>query len=190
MHSLLTSLNFVSKAKLKSQPTPESTTTTKASFFQTTKQSDSFGTRLLSFLKRHLQILHAWVALNIITGLPGLFAEQTFLYYFSMMNLSWAIINEVVVIWIDQHIKKRTFIEKGEEEQQKIGRHVENMLYANIWLDAAYVLAGISLSLFSVPSHPNLFLAFSWSVILQGSALLILDNFFFFKHLQNRKSSF
>jgi hypothetical protein len=98
------------------------------------------------------------------------------------MNLSWAIINLLVVIWIYQHIKGKKY-EKGDKNyQKKITHHVLKVLFINILLDICYVIIGILLLSITEKDQlmQDLWMGFGISIIIQGSVLLGLDSYFYF----------
>lgn len=149
-----------------------------------------FDERFGIILRKHLALLGWWCFINLIVGLFGLFYFKEALWYFQLMNMSWAFINFVIVSWIFDHIFYVRFIEGNTFQRFEVQRHVEKMLLLNIGLDTAYIFAGLYLlTLGRVPdiTHPKLWTGFGWSVILQGAFLFFHDNYFHLLHRRNFK---
>lgn len=150
-----------------------------------------FDDRFGIILRKHLAVLGWWCFINLAIGIPGLFFFfDDWLWYFQLMNMSWAFINFAVVLWIFDHIFYVKFIEGNTFQRFEVQRHVEKMLLLNIGLDAAYIFAGLyllTLGRVEGMSHSELWTGFGWSVILQGGFLFCHDNFFHFLHRANFK---
>lgn len=149
-----------------------------------------FDERFTIILRKHLAVLGWWCILNLLAGLPILFLFDGALWYFQLMNLTWAFINFSIVLWIFDHIFYVRFAEGNTFQRFEVQRHVEKMLLLNIGLDTAYVFAGLYLkALGQIPdiSHPEMWTGFGWSVILQGVFLFCHDNFFHLLHRKNMK---
>lgn len=149
-----------------------------------------FDERFTIILRKHLAVLGWWCIINLVAGLPILFLSGGALWYFQLMNMSWAFINFAVVLWIFDHIFYVRFAEGNTFQRFEVQRHVEKMLLLNIGLDTAYIFAGLYLkALGQIPgiSYPELWTGFGWSVILQGVFLFCHDNFFHFLHRKNMK---
>ncbi len=147
-----------------------------------------FDERFLVILNKHLALLGWWCFLNFFVGIPLLFYVDGWAWYFLLMNMTWAGINFGIVLLIFDHVFRRRFLKSNVFQRFEVQRHVERMLLFNIGLDIAYVFAGLWLkTLADVPgiAHPELWLGFGWSVILQGTFLFIHDNVFHFLHLLN-----
>lgn len=149
-----------------------------------------FDERFTIILRKHLAVLGWWCFINLIVGILGLFYFKEALWYFQLMNMTWAFINFAIVLWIFDHIFYVRFIEGNTFQRFEVQRHVEKMLLLNIGLDIAYIFAGLYLlTLGRIPdiSHAALWTGFGWSVILQGVFLFCHDNFFHFLHRRNFK---
>ncbi len=147
-----------------------------------------FDERFGGILRKHLAILGWWCFLNLGIGIPALFFTQSTLWYFMLMNISWAFINFAVVLFIFDHVCYRRFAKGNTFDCFEVHWHVERMLLLNIGLDTAYIFAGLYLrtvGLLPGMAHADLWLGFGWSVILQGAFLFLLDNFFRRLHLRN-----
>lgn len=147
-----------------------------------------FDERFVAILQKHLAVLGWWCALHLLAAVPGLFLLKGMWWYFLLMNLSWAVINFTVVLWIFDHVFYRRFARGNTFDRFEVHWHVERMLLLNIGLDTAYVFAGLYLhTLGQVPgaAYPELWTGFGWAVILQGVFLFGLDNFFRRLHLRN-----
>lgn len=145
-------------------------------------QTDTKKQTLPFLLHQHLKILLIWVLLNFLQSIPCMIYTIGKIWFFSIMNLSWAIINLLVVIWIYQHIKAKKY-EKGDKNyQKKIIHHVLKVLLINILLDIGYIIIGILLLFIVVKDQlmQDLWVGFGISVIIQGIILLGLDNYFYF----------
>lgn len=147
-----------------------------------------FDERFGLILNKHLALLGVWCFLNLLVGLPGLFYLEGWLWYFMLMNLTWAFINYFVVMWIFDHKYMRRFLKGNVFQRFETQRHVEKMLLFNIGLDTAYIFAGLWLKALAAnpaSQHAEMWLGFGWSVILQGAFLFIHDNVFHYLHLLN-----
>ena len=149
-----------------------------------------FDDRFRIILRKHLAVLGWWCILNLLTGIIALFLFDGALWYFFLMNISWAIINFSIVVFVFDHTYYQRFTKGNSFERFEVQRHVEKMLLLNIGLDLTYIFAGLfmwALSFKSGIMHPDLWLGFGWSVIIQGSFLLLQDNVIHYLHLQNFK---
>ena len=147
-----------------------------------------FDERFTTIVNKHLALLGWWSILNLLVGLPGLYYLKGWWWYFMLMNMCWAVINFTIVLWIFDHKFLRRFLAGNIFQRFEVQRHVEKMLLLNIGLDLAYIFAGLWLKSVDVNSgaqHPELWLGFGWSVIVQGVFLFIHDNIFHFLHLLN-----
>ena len=147
-----------------------------------------FDDRFKIILKKHIALLGWWCVLNLAAGIPGMVFLDGWIWYFFLMNMTWAAINFLIVVWIYDHIYFLKFAEGSTFERFEVQRHVEKMLLLNIGLDAAYIFAGLYLlTLGRVPeiSHQAMWTGFGWSVILQGAFLFCHDNFFHLLHRRN-----
>lgn len=145
-------------------------------------RTDTKKQTLPFLLHQHLKILLIWILLNFLQGIPCMIYTIGKIWFFSIMNLSWAIINLLVVIWIYQHIKGKKY-EKGDKNyQKKITHHVLKALFINILLDICYVIIGILLLSITEKDQlmQDLWMGFGISIIIQGSVLLGLDSYFYF----------
>ena len=105
-----------------------------------------------------------------------------------LMNMCWAVINFTIVLWVFDHQFLRRFLAGNVFQRFEVQRHVEKMLLFNIGLDLAYIFAGLwlkSMGTAAGVSHPELWLGFGWSVIVQGVFLFVHDNVFHFLHFLN-----
>lgn len=147
-----------------------------------------FDERFIIILHKHVAMLGWWCFLNAIVAVPLLLLSKGFWQYFMMMNLSWAAINFAIALRMYEHVYIGRFQRGNVYKRFEVQRHVEKMLLLNVGLDAAYCFAGLwLLTLGRVPdmAHPELWLGFGWSVLVQGAFLFIHDNVFHWMHLVN-----
>jgi hypothetical protein len=147
-----------------------------------------FDERFGIILKKHLAILAWWCIINLIVGVPFLLVYDGWWLYFFVMNISWAVINFLIVLFLYDHIFFLRFQKGNVFQRFEVQRHVQRMLLLNIGLDTAYIFAGLYLkTLAAIPdiAHPALWYGFGWSVIVQGAFLFIHDNVFHYYHLKN-----
>ncbi len=147
-----------------------------------------FDERLAGILHRHIAVLLWWCMLQAVVAVPGLLLAQGALWYFMLMNLSWAIINGGIAVVLHWHIRRQTFRRTGIHWRIVVQRHVAQMLLLNILLDISYSLAGFYLLYLSAQAsgmHVALWWGFGWSVTLQGLYLLLHDFLFYRLHRLN-----
>lgn len=147
-----------------------------------------FDERFRLILRKHLAVLGWWCLLNTIASTCGMLLLSGEWLYFLLMNVSWAVVNFWVVLWIYDHIITRRFADGNTYHRFEGQRHVEKMLLLNIGLDLAYVFAGLFLwTLGRLPSTTlsELWIGFGWSVIMQGVFLFVHDNVFYRLHRIN-----
>ncbi len=147
-----------------------------------------FDERFTIIVNKHLALLGWWCILNLLVGLPGLFYLPGWWWYFMLMNMCWAAINFTIVLWIFDHQFLRRFLAGNIFQRFEVQRHVEKMLLLNIGLDLAYIFAGLWLKGLAENAgmqHPEMWLGFGWSVIVQGAFLFVHDNIFHFLHYLN-----
>lgn len=140
---------------------------------------DDFDARFYLILRKHLAVLAWWSILNLLAGILALFFAQGVWYYFLMMGLIWGIINFVITVVIFEHTFYRKFSQGGDAYARiDAQRHVDRLMFLNIGIDSAYIFVGCWLrehSFVAEVAHPELWLGFGWSIIIQGLFLLIQD---------------
>ena len=149
-----------------------------------------FDERFAIILRRHLAVLSWWCVINVLTGAIGLLLAQGNWWYFFLMNISWAIINFSIVLWIFDHSYYRRFAKGNVFERSEVQHHIEKMMLFNVGLDLMYIFAGLfllTLGYLNEISYPELWVGFGHSVILQGTYLFIQDNYFHRLHRINYK---
>lgn len=137
-------------------------------------------------LHQQLTCIFIWSGGTILLGTLGmLFLKPGYYYYFMMMHLTWGIINLGCGLALWYHIRKKEARNADTHQVLRIHRHVRKMLFLNVIFDASYVVVGFGLPIL-LPHY--LFLAFSFknAVIIQGLTLLVLDSFFYSRHLRLR----
>lgn len=147
-----------------------------------------FDERFGIILRRHIAVLGWWCVLNLIVSIPVLWLFDNWLWYFVVMNLSWAVINFGIVLKLYDHIFYRRFLKGSVFQRFEVQRHVEKMLLLNIGLDLSYFFIGLYLKTLSyVPDigTPDLWYGFGWSVMLQGTYLFVHDFSFHLLHVIN-----
>jgi len=157
-------------------------------FEEVVDEIQDFDRRFSIILKKHLAVLGWWCILNLAVGLPVMFYFKGMWWYFFVMNISWALINFTIVLFLYDHVFFLRFQQGNVYQRFEVQRHVQRMLLLNIGLDTAYIFAGLYLkTLALVPgiTYPDLWLGFGWSVIIQGAFLFIHDNIFHLLHLKN-----
>lgn len=135
--------------------------------------------------------LAIWAGMNILTGSIFIYHTESYYFYFFAMNISWNIVNTAVAIFLYTHhndvFKEPISLLKQIDYQ----RHIEKAVVFNLGLDLAFIATGFAMyyngNIPKVP-HPNLWLGFGISIILQGSFLLLQDIIFYMLHTQNRNS--
>lgn len=151
-----------------------------------------FDERFIMILRKHIAVLGWWCLLNFVSGVVGLFFTEGFWWYFFLMNISWAVINFLVVVWIFNHVFFRKFTKGKVVIRLRIQYHMEKMLFANVGLDLAYIFCGLffyALSKNPELSYPELWAGFGVSIFLQGIYLFFQDNIFHQMHLRNFKKA-
>ena len=82
-------------------------------------------------------------------AIPVLFLYTDWIWYFMLMNVSWAVINFTIVLLLNDHIFYRRFIKGTVFRRFEVQRHVEKMLLFNLGLDACYIFIGLYLKTLS-----------------------------------------
>lgn len=137
-----------------------------------------FDTRFRLILRKHLVILAWWSMLNIAGGWAAVLWWSGSAYYFWMMGIVWGIINFAVALGVFSHTFYRKFQRCDAFERFEAQRHVEKLMFLNIGIDTAYVFVGLLLrehSFVSGVAHPDMWLGFGWSIVVQGIFLLGQD---------------
>jgi hypothetical protein len=164
------------------------TMTKRLPLYEIVDELRDFDERFAIILHKHVAALGWWCILHFFIALPGLFLAKGWLWYFMLMNLSWAAINFAIAWWMYDHVYMRRFQHGNVYKRFEVQQHVEKMLLFNVGLDASYIFAGLYLlTLSRLPdiAHVALWAGFGWSVILQGVYLFIHDNFFYRLHFIN-----
>ncbi len=146
-----------------------------------------FDERFTTLLNKHIAVLACWCLLHFSVGIPLLFSVKGWLWYFSLMNLSWAMINFTIVFFLYDHIYRKRFLKGNVFKRFDTQQHVEKMLILNIGLDISYCFIGLYLSGLEVGGEIALWLGFGYAFIVQGAYLLIHDFSFFLLHRFNIK---
>jgi hypothetical protein len=146
-----------------------------------------FDERFTILLNKHIAVLACWCLLHFLLGTPLLFLFKGWLWYFSLMNLSWAVINFVIVFFLYDHIYRKRFMRSNVFKRFDTQQHVEKMLLLNIGLDISYCFIGLYLNGLELGGEIALWKGFGYAFILQGAYLLIHDFSFFLLHRYNIK---
>ncbi|MBX2871424.1 MAG: hypothetical protein KTR30_04975 [Saprospiraceae bacterium] len=147
-----------------------------------------FDERFSLILNKHLAILAWWCFFHLVIGVPLLIWCTEWIWYFALMNISWALINLWIVFKLYDHIYHRRFRNGNVYRRFQIQQHVEKMLFLNVGLDLSYILAGFYMTTWANAAPGGLWLGFGYAVVLQGAYLLIHDtSFLVLHHLNYRK---
>lgn len=63
-----------------------------------------FDERFGIILRRHIAVLGWWCILNLVVSIPVMLYFDNWLWYFVVMNLSWAVINFAIVLRLYDHV--------------------------------------------------------------------------------------
>ena len=152
--------------------------------------SKTFIKKIKFFKTAQAVNLAIWAGLNILVGIIFIFRAEAHCFYFFVMNISWNLVNTGMAIFLYMHhndVFERPISILNQMEYQ---RHIEKAIVFNLGLDLAFVATGFAMYYYgNIPQvrHPNLWLGFGISVILQGSFLLIQDLFFYRLHRKNHQ---
>lgn len=153
---------------------------------------EDFDTRIRELKSSHALTLAAWAILNIITGAILVILTDDILYYFSLMNLCWGIINALFAIFIYFHhnndlLKPQTLLQQMDNQ-----RHAEKVILFNFGLDLAFIACGAALFAFGMSTsiaYSSLWQGFGISVMVQALFLAIQDYYFYWLHVDNRNKA-
>lgn len=150
--------------------------------------SKTFIRKIKIFKTAQAVNLAIWAGLNILVGIIFIFQAEAHRFYFFSMNISWNIVNAGMAIFLYMHhndVFERPISLLNQMEYQ---RHIEKAIAFNLGLDLAFVATGFAMYYYgNIPlvPHPNLWLGFGISVIIQGTFLLIQDMVFYRLHRKN-----
>ncbi|MDJ1484756.1 hypothetical protein QNI16_29925 [Cytophagaceae bacterium YF14B1] len=148
-----------------------------------------FDKQMNKLNKIHAGVLLTWAFLNITSGiLCSVFAQEE-MYFFSLMNLVWGVINSGVAAFVYWHTRKSAPKQKTIVKRMQLQQHVKKMLLLNSLLDVMYVLIGILLykQQSAIELYQNLWEGFGIAVCMQGIFLLLQDSLFYYLHVSNGK---
>ena len=151
-----------------------------------------FDERFRMILSRHLAILGWWCILNLLVAIPGIYLQRNWWWYFFVMNITWAVINLIVVYFLFKHVLFQRYQKGNTYDRFEVQYHVDKMMLLNIGLDPAYVTAGLFLyTLSKLPNinYPEMWFGFGCSVIIQGAFLMIQDHYIYRLHRINFKKA-
>jgi hypothetical protein len=149
-----------------------------------------FIRRMKSFKTAQAVNLAIWAGLNILLGGIFIFQAQTHHFYFFTMNISWNVVNLCVAVFLYTHHNNVFNRPISIINQMDFQRHIEKAISFNLGLDMTFMATGFAMYFYGKTpqvDHPNLWLGFGISVILQGSFLLIQDIVFYRLHNKNRE---
>lgn len=146
----------------------------------------TFSQQLKYLLQLHLFIFHVWSWVSITVGAMGVIAFKHYLWYFSLMTLSWGGVNLLVFLCCYWHIRKHQYVNQSLTKQIKVQYHIEKILFLNIGLDIGYIVAGILFFIISEKRWQFIWHEFGYAILLQGVFLLSLDTISSRKHYKNR----
>lgn len=146
-----------------------------------------FDERFGLILNKHLAVLAWWCFLHLLVGVPMLLWSKGCWWFFATMNISWAVINLLIVLKLYDHIYHKRFRKGNIYQRFQIQQHVEKMLALNLGLDVSYCFVGLYLLGWEGVGPEGMWLGFGYAVLIQGIYLLIHDLSFFLLHHQNYK---
>lgn len=150
--------------------------------------SKAFIRRMKVFKKAQAVSLAIWATLNILIGATFIFQSEAHHFYIFTMNISWNVVNIAVAIFLYTHHNNVFDQSISLLNQMEYQKHIEKSIVFNMGLDLAFIATGFSMYYYGnipIVSHPELWLGFGISVIMQGSFLFILDMVFFRLHRKN-----
>jgi len=149
----------------------------------------AFIRRMKTLKTAQAVILAIWAGLNVLIGIVFILQTEAHYFYFFAMNISWNLVNTAVAIFLYMHHNDVFEKQISFLNQMEYQKHIEKSLVFNIGLDLAFIAIGFSMYYYgNIPSaaHPELWVGFGISVIIQGGFLLIQDMIFYRLHRKNQ----
>jgi hypothetical protein len=133
--------------------------------------------------------LAIWAGLNILVASIFIFQAVDYYFYFHAMNASWNLVNTAMAVFLYFHHNKVFEKPISILKQMDYQKHVEKAVAFNLGLDMSFIATGFAMYFYSqiaLVNHPELWLGFGISVVIQGTFLLIQDIVFYGLHQNNR----
>jgi len=138
-----------------------------------------------------MNVLGSWGLANIAGGTTGyLLSPHQDTKYFHQMNVGWGLVNTGIAAYGLRKCKQEALARTGSDQAYQYYKNNKKTLLINIGLDAAYIGTGFYLlQKAQKPSdQQDAYRGYGTSIILQGTCLLVFDNFLLSAHLKNNNA--
>ena len=132
-----------------------------------------------------MKVLCSWGIANIAEGGIGYFtAKQDEWKYFHEMNALWGAVNTGIAVFSLGTVRKEMALKLSYDQSYDRYKDTKKLYLINAGLDVVYMAAGLGLVKYgeTAKNNPAIFNGFGKSVVMQGAALFIFDNFMYSAH--------